>query len=205
LRDHRELQLIAVLPHFPDQDGPALPPNLIRRNEALDLLRRTAPDRIGVYGVENHEGTPVYVHAKVCVLDDTWATVGSDNFNRRSWTHDSELTAAVWDETASPADSPDSFAATLRTTLAGEHLDLAADELDDIRDSRALFAAFRESAQALQRWHDSGRVGPRPPGRLRPLGPSPLSLRTRLWASPFSRVICDPDGRPRPMRRRNEF
>jgi phosphatidylserine/phosphatidylglycerophosphate/cardiolipin synthase-like enzyme len=37
----------------------------------------------------------VYVHAKVCVIDDTWAAVGSDNFNRRSWTHDSEASAAV--------------------------------------------------------------------------------------------------------------
>jgi phosphatidylserine/phosphatidylglycerophosphate/cardiolipin synthase-like enzyme len=26
-------------------------------------------------------GAPIYVHAKVCVIDDTWATVGSDNFN----------------------------------------------------------------------------------------------------------------------------
>ena len=45
-------------------------------------------------------GTPVYVHAKVCVVDDVWASVGSDNFNRRSWTHDSELSCAVLDETA---------------------------------------------------------------------------------------------------------
>ena len=42
-------------------------------------------------------GTPVYVHAKTCIVDDTWATVGSDNFNRRSWTHDSELSAVVID------------------------------------------------------------------------------------------------------------
>ena len=51
-----------------------------------------------MYGVENHAGTPVYVHAKVCVVDDVWAAVGSDNVNRRSWTHDSELSCAVLDE-----------------------------------------------------------------------------------------------------------
>ena len=52
---------------------------------------RVAPGRVAAYGIENHAGTPVYVHAKVCVVDDVWASIGSDNFNRRSWTHDSEL------------------------------------------------------------------------------------------------------------------
>ena len=56
-----------------------------------------APDRFAVYGIENHDGVPVYVHAKTCVVDDTWTTIGSDNFNRRSWTHDSELSAVVFD------------------------------------------------------------------------------------------------------------
>ena len=54
-----------------------------------------APGRVAAYGIENHAGTPVYVHAKVCVIDDIWASVGSDNFNRRSWTHDSELSCGV--------------------------------------------------------------------------------------------------------------
>ena len=39
------------------------------------------------------------MHAKVCVIDDVWCSVGSDNFNRRSWTHDSELSSACLDET----------------------------------------------------------------------------------------------------------
>jgi phosphatidylserine/phosphatidylglycerophosphate/cardiolipin synthase-like enzyme len=205
LRERPELHLIAVLPHFPDQDGMAMPPNVIGRNEALSLLRKAAPDRVGVYGVENHAGTPVYVHAKVCVLDDVWATVGSDNFNRRSWTHDSELTAAVWDEQASPTGAPDSFAATLRNTLVREHLDLPAGDRTDLSEPKVLFELFRESALALQRWHDGGRTGPRPPGRLRPATPFPLSRGTRLWATPFSRVVCDPDGRPRSLRKSNRF
>ena len=63
------------------------------------MCRRAGRDRVHVFDVENHAGTPVYVHAKVCVVDDTWASVGSDNFNRRSWTHDSELSSAVLDTT----------------------------------------------------------------------------------------------------------
>ena len=42
---------------------------------------------------------PIYVHAKVCIVDDVWLMVGSDNMNRRSWTHDSELSCSVLDET----------------------------------------------------------------------------------------------------------
>ena len=199
------LRLLAVLPLFPDQDGRALPPNLVARNDALDLVLRAAPGRVGIYGVENHAGVPVYVHAKVCVLDDVWATVGSDNFNRRSWTHDSELTAAVWDETNSAADHPDSFAGALRTTLVREHLDLAEDDPTPLGDPDVLFAAFRDSAAALQRWYDEGCRGPRPPGRLRAMGPVDLKRSTRLWAEPVSRIVYDPDGRPMLMRLRGRY
>jgi phosphatidylserine/phosphatidylglycerophosphate/cardiolipin synthase-like enzyme len=197
------LRLIAVLPHFPDQDGRALPPNHIGRNAALRPILAAAPGRVAVYGIENHAGMPVYVHAKVCILDDTWAAVGSDNFNRRSWTHDSELTAAVWDEAA--AGTADSYGVALRTALAREHLDLADDDPAGLADPDALFTAFAASATALQQWHDSGGAGPRPPGRLRPLGPAPLPRRTRLWAGPMSRLVYDPDGRRAALRWRGRF
>ena len=54
-------------------------------------------DRVLVCDLENTDGTPIYVHAKVCVIDDVWVMLGSDNVNRRSWTHDSELSCAVID------------------------------------------------------------------------------------------------------------
>ena len=50
-----------------------------------------------MYDLENQSGTPVYVHAKTVIVDDVWAIVGSDNLNRRSWSHDSELSIAVLD------------------------------------------------------------------------------------------------------------
>ena len=61
------------------------------------MVREAGGDRVQVLDVENLQGLPVYVHSKLCVIDDVWAAVGSDNFNTRSWTHDSELTAAVLD------------------------------------------------------------------------------------------------------------
>lgn len=200
-----DLHMIAVLPRYPDQDGTAEPPNLVARDAAMKTILSVDPDRVGIYGIENHAGTPIYVHAKVCVLDNVWATVGSDNFNRRSWTHDSELTAAIWDETASASDSPDSFAATLRTALAREHLDLAADDPADLDDVESLFAAFRDCAATLEQWHAGGRRGPRPPGRLRPIRPAALKRSTRLWATPLTRLVYDPDGRPAAMRLRGRY
>jgi phosphatidylserine/phosphatidylglycerophosphate/cardiolipin synthase-like enzyme len=97
------LHLIAVLPAFPDQDGRlSMPPNLLGRVAALKALQAAGGDRVAVYSLENAAGAPIYVHAKVCVVDDTWAIVGSDNFNRRSWTHDSELSCAVIDQSGQP-------------------------------------------------------------------------------------------------------
>ncbi len=210
-----QLRLIAVIPRFPDQDGRiAEPPNLIGREQALQLVHAAAGDRAVVYDIENHAGTPVYVHAKVCVVDDVWASVGSDNVNRRSWTHDSELSCAVLDDTLDDreprrvdrfGDGARRFARDLRLELAREHLDRAPGDEADLIDPHSAFDAFAASAQRLDAWHASGQVGARPPGRLRPYRLAPLPRTTRVWATPLYRLMYDPDGRPRRMRRRNEF
>ena len=215
LAENPELRLIAVIPHYPDQDGRfSRPPNLVGRQQALEVVRAAGGDRVAIYGIENHAGTPVYVHAKVCVVDDVWASVGSDNVNRRSWTHDSELSCAVLDEELDGrepgsidrfGDGARRFARDLRLELAREHLDRADGEDGDLLDPVSAFDAFARSAEGLQRWHDSGRVGDRPPGRMRPYRQDPLSRRTMSWAAPLFRTIYDPDGRPRRMRRGNEF
>ncbi len=82
----------------PTSPGSTACRSYLGRARALETLMRAAPGRVAAYGIENHAGTPVYVHAKVCVIDDVWASTGSDNFNRRSWTHDSELSAVVLDD-----------------------------------------------------------------------------------------------------------
>jgi phosphatidylserine/phosphatidylglycerophosphate/cardiolipin synthase-like enzyme len=191
LRAQPRLHVIAVLPHHPDQAGRiSMPPNVVARQSALSIIRAPAPDRVAVYGIENHAGTPVYVHAKVCVIDDLWACVGSDNFNRRSWTHDSELSAAVLDLTPEHDGGP-SYARELRLALAREHLDR---DLGDTEPG-AMFDAFARSAAALQDWHHGDRRGPRPQGRLSPLRDPPTTAITRLWAQPLYHLLYDPDAR----------
>lgn len=215
LRTDPDLHLIAVIPHHPDQDGRfSLPPNLVGRQQALNEVYAAGGDRVAVYGVENHAGTPVYVHAKVCIVDDVWASVGSDNVNRRSWTHDSELSCAVIDDQRDQreprqldrfGDGARSFARGLRLQLAREHLDRAPGDDADLLDPASAFAAFAESAAGLQRWQDGGRAGVRPAGRLRPYRTPELSRRTLAWAAPLYRAVYDPDGRPAALRRRRQF
>jgi phosphatidylserine/phosphatidylglycerophosphate/cardiolipin synthase-like enzyme len=207
LRRNPDLHLVVVVPRHPDVDGRlALPPNLIGRKSAIDVCRRSDPDRVHVFDVENHAGTPVYVHAKVCVVDDVWASVGSANFNRRSWTHDSELSCAVLDPTADPREPRDPaglgdgarvFAREVRLTLLREHLDRAADgsEDGDLLDPADAVRAVEASAAALDAWYEGGCQGPRPPGRLRRHVPEELSTFTRVWATWPYRVLYDPDGR----------
>ncbi|WP_405434529.1 phospholipase D family protein [Micromonospora sp. NBC_00617] len=208
LRENPELHLVAVVPRHPDVDGRlALPPNMVGREQALSLCERAAPDRVHVFDVENHAGTPVYVHAKVCVVDDVWASVGSDNFNRRSWTHDSELSCAVLDDTrdertptdpAGRGDGARVFARDLRLRLWREHLDRDPDGADDadLLDPADAVAAITAAADERQRWYDGGQVGDRPPGRLRPHRPERLPWYIRTWALPVYRLVYDPDGRP---------
>jgi phosphatidylserine/phosphatidylglycerophosphate/cardiolipin synthase-like enzyme len=191
LRDNPGLHLVAVIPRYPDVDGRlALPPNLIGRRQALETCFEASSQRVHAFDVENCEGTPVYVHAKACVIDDIWACVGSDNLNRRSWTHDSELSCAV-------LDSDGEFARDLRLRLLREHLDRAADGSEDrgLVDPETAVQEIVAAAEALDAWHAGGRVGPRPPGRLRPHKPERLGLITRLWAGPAYRMFYDPDGR----------
>ena len=163
LRDRPELRLVVVIPLVPDVDGLAEVPELLGRNRAFHAVMSVAPGRVAAYGIENHAGTPVYVHAKVCVIDDVWASVGSDNFNRRSWTHDSELSCVVLDE---------EYARSLRLTLAAEHLDRLGDveahglvkAMADCLEPSGHFDAYAASADRLDAWHagvgwESGHPG----------------------------------------------
>jgi phosphatidylserine/phosphatidylglycerophosphate/cardiolipin synthase-like enzyme len=218
LRRSPGLRLLAVVPRYPDQDGRLTgPPNRIGQQAALDLVRAAGGDRVAVYDLENEEGTPIYVHAKVCVIDDVWAAVGSDNLNRRSWTHDAELSAAVLDETrdrrepldpAGLGDGARVFARELRLRLWREHLGRGPGEDGDLVDPVEGFAAWRSAAAALDAWHrehPGGDRAGRPPGQAREHDPGRVQPWAAWWAGPVYRTLVDPDGRPRRLRRSGRF
>ena len=215
LRAAPGLHLVAVVPRFPEQESVlATTAALVGHTRALDLARDAGGDRVQVLDIENHASEPVYVHAKVCIIDDVWAAIGSDNFNRRSWTHDSELTAAVLDdardarEPTDPAglgDGARRFARDVRLELLREHLDREAGDDADLVDPDSAVDAIHTSAAALESWHGGGRRGPRPPGRLRPHRFEPPPRWQRMLAVPAYRVLFDPDGRPPRMKIHGTF
>jgi phosphatidylserine/phosphatidylglycerophosphate/cardiolipin synthase-like enzyme len=210
-----QLHLIAIVPRYFDQAGAlTLPPNQVGREQAVKALVDAAGDRVAVFDVENRLGVPVYVHAKVCVIDDVWTSVGSDNFNRRSWSHDSEIACAVMDdehdsrEPIDPAglgDGARKYARDLRLRLWREHLGRADGDDNDLVDPAEAVARFRDTAAALERWHSGGARGERPPGRVRPHPRIQTSPMTTLWAQPLYRTIYDPDARTASVRNAGEW
>ena len=170
-----------MVPRVPDQEGAiAEGPQFIGRWQAIQACERAGRGRVHVYDPENAVGTPVYVHAKVCVVDDVWVSVGSDNFNRRSWTHDSELSSAVLDTTlddreprdpggtaTAPASSPATCACGSRasTSTAPTTAARTTDLLD--ADSFVADAAGQRSTRSRPGTTAAGSAPARPAGCAR--------------------------------------
>ena len=213
LRRAPQLHLIAVVPRPDRDDGPT--PASVGQREAIAMVHEAGGDRVQILDVENDEARPVYVHAKICVVDDVWATVGSNNFNTRSWTHDSELAAAILDserdgrapeDPGGLGDGARGFARRLRLELMREHL-----EVDDtvLLDPDAAARTVRDRVAALDAWHADGALGARPPGRLRRHAPGHEQVdqtwRQRWITGPAYRRVLDPDGRPLAARLRRIY
>jgi cardiolipin synthase len=79
------------------------------------------------------ERTAIYVHAKIMLVDDAWATIGSCNLHAYSLSGHTEMNAAIWDP---------SVVRTLRCQLLAEHLGLDTADLDD----RAALVLYRQVA-----------------------------------------------------------
>ena len=211
LRRNRDLHVVAVVPRYPDRGGRATSAaSRVGREYVTEILRRAGGDRVAVYDLENDGSNPIYVHAKVCVIDDVVLLVGSDNLNRRSWTHDSEISCSVIDaqpderaptDPGGLGDGARRLAREARLQLWREHLERADGNDADLLDSSDGFAALALAATDLDRWHANGRRGPQPPGRLRRHSPEHVSKWARWSASALYHIALDPDGRPRNLRR----
>ncbi len=74
-----------------------------------------------VYARTGRLRDPIYVHAKVAIVDDRWLTIGSANLNEHSLFNDSEVNVVTHDE---------KLARDTRLRLWSEHLELPREEID---------------------------------------------------------------------------
>jgi phosphatidylserine/phosphatidylglycerophosphate/cardiolipin synthase-like enzyme len=96
---------------------------------------------------EHHAGKrrAAYVHAKMMVIDDVWATVGSCNLHPFSLAGHTEMNASLWDA---------EVAQGLRCALLDRHLGVATAGLDD----RAALRLFKDVARANRRRLEAGEA-----------------------------------------------
>lgn len=77
--------------------------------------------RFRLYHPVTEAGVPIYIHAKVMVVDDAVLRVGSSNFNNRSLRLDSECDVTI-DATFEGQDEVSIVISTIRNGLLAEHL-----------------------------------------------------------------------------------
>lgn len=124
------------------------------RDRALAHIR--SADRFGrfrIYRPVTAAGQPIYVHAKVLIVDDRLLKIGSSNLNNRSMGLDTECDLAV---EAVPGHATDQAVAAgilgLRHALLGEHLGVSPEEVAKMRaHTGSLIAAVEVLRQAAGR------------------------------------------------------
>src|SRR5438270_4062427 len=131
-----------VLPDHPD-------PGRGYADEAIKRLREEAPEavkerRLVVFTLgtstskeDGEHYRPIYVHAKVAIVDDLWSTVGSANLNNRGMRDDTEMNVVTLDA---------ELARGLRMMLWAERLGLLGEE--------ELFGVARYLGHQYQRQED---------------------------------------------------
>ena len=104
-------------------------------------------DHFLLAGIASNSGSgsyhDIYVHAKIMLIDDAWATIGSTNVADRSFFGDTELNASFWHRDTARA---------LRCELLREHLGSDTSDLDDV----AAMGLMRESARKNQGRRERG-------------------------------------------------
>jgi cardiolipin synthase len=143
----RGVEIVVLVPAEPEEHVRAARRNPERGALFDSIARLGAYQNFALVGIagRNAQGgrTNVYVHGKIMVVDDAWATVGSCNLHSNSLYGHSEMNASIWDA---------AVARGLRTTLFAEHLGQDTAQLD----AAAALRLYRRIAQANRRRHDAG-------------------------------------------------
>jgi phosphatidylserine/phosphatidylglycerophosphate/cardiolipin synthase-like enzyme len=125
---HERFRMLMVLPAKPNNGNDDTRGQLGALAEADDGAGRFLACTLYQQGAD---ACPIYVHAKIAIVDDAWLTIGSANLNEHSLFNDTEMNVVTRDR---------DLARRTRIRLWAEHLDLPPDELQgdpaEIIDSR---------------------------------------------------------------------
>ncbi len=114
-----DFRLVLLLPARPSNGKDTTRGQLGRLLDADDGRGMVLPTTIRAQSGEAKD--PLYVHAKVGIIDDRWLTIGSANLNEHSLFNDTEVNILTLD----PA-----LARSTRLTLWAEHLERPAADID---------------------------------------------------------------------------
>lgn len=148
------------------------------RARLVEALQQQDPHkRLRLYHPYTTGGEPIYVHAKVTVVDDEVLRVGSSNFNNRSLRLDSECDVVIDAQQATNDNTPKVIAG-IRNALLAEHLNSDCDTID------STLAETKSIIQTIEQLRGSGRS-------LRPYEVPEIDA-VREWLA--DNKILDPEG-----------
>jgi phosphatidylserine/phosphatidylglycerophosphate/cardiolipin synthase-like enzyme len=131
-----------------------IPPSEFNRNMLalrrafLQTLYDAGPGKVHVYyAFSGTDGCGTYVHAKTWIIDDKFAAIGSANCNYRGYTHDSEVSAGIYDASSDSALTY-TFAHRLRIKLWAHHLDM---------DDKQGWAELADGVASRDSWEGGAR------------------------------------------------
>ena len=138
----RKVEVVMLLPITPDIDTSPERRALFEARAALAKYENFTLAGIAGLGTDGRR-KPVWIHSKLMLIDDTWATIGSANLHRYSMFGNIELNAAMF--------SPQ-VVRGFRIALLEEHLALDTSRLDDVE-------ALRQFKQITRANHEKLLVG----------------------------------------------
>jgi len=151
--------LTIVVPHHAIGDLPGM---VGHRRRCIKALRDAGGPRVRVFykcGPGEKPGDyNTYVHSKVTIVDDEFAIVGSVNYNRRSWEHDSEICVGLYDPSSDQVLSL-RFAHWLRMRLWAQHIfgvvvPPSAPEASDTQPWDDVYAELLDGVAAGVHWQE---------------------------------------------------
>lgn len=122
------------------------------------MIGKSDPDdRFRIYYPLTEGGTPIYVHAKLMIIDDRVLRIGSSNMNNRSLGLDSECDVMIEASQAESVDAARKSIQGIREGLLAEHLGISC---QDVRDSIERTGSMRAAIAEFS--HDGRRLEPIP-------------------------------------------